>query len=80
MHVMFSFTEIERSIGHKLYTLDTTSLLGLPSPFLPPVQGLGTLSLLLYAEDNAINISSNKCNLRYTCYDIPQNPHVCLNM
>jgi len=41
MHVTISFTEIELIIGHNLYTLDTNSLLGLPSPFLPRLKGLG---------------------------------------
>jgi hypothetical protein len=80
MHVTISFTEIERSKGHNLYTLDSSSLLGLPSPFLSPLRGLSTLSLLRYAKVNAINISSNKCNLRHTFCDIHQHLHVCRNM
>jgi hypothetical protein len=80
MYVTISFTEIERSIGHNLYTLNTNSLLGLQSLSFPHRQGLGTLSLLRYTEVNAINISSNKCNLIYTFYDIHQHRHVYCNM
>jgi hypothetical protein len=80
MHVTISLREIERSIGHNLYTLDTTSMLGLPSPVIPPLQGLDTLSLLRYAKVNAINISSNKCYRRYTFYDTQKHLHVCRNM
>ena len=51
MHLTISLPEIYRSVCHNLYALDTSSLFGLP-PFLSPLEGQGTLSLLRYERVN----------------------------